>query len=115
MRAAFSDCHISACINWSRNVSHAGTIQRRNTLFGEIGLPDHVANINDSGSVCFTRARQSTVSVTAASDNGICRRVLGIYRWHSDSGRIRSPRRGAVSGDSSTPTARNGVGAVQRA
>ena len=50
---------VSQLTRLSPNASHAGTIQRRWTLFGEMGLPDHVENRSDSGSVRVTRARQS--------------------------------------------------------
>jgi hypothetical protein len=36
-------------------------------LFGEMGFLDQVENTSDSGSVRFTQALQSTISLTAAS------------------------------------------------
>jgi hypothetical protein len=62
-------------------------------LFGEIGWPDYVENISDSGSVRFTRARQSTTSFTAASDSGICRTpaaVFGVLNPDASPTRIRT-------------------------
>jgi hypothetical protein len=61
------------------SASHAGTIQRRTTLFGEIGLPDHVENISASGSRRLTCSRQSPISFIAASERGICRTPAAVF------------------------------------
>jgi hypothetical protein len=53
------------------DASHAGTIQRRTMLFGEIGLPDQVENISASGSRRLTRARQSAVSLMACARDAL--------------------------------------------
>jgi hypothetical protein len=64
-----------------RNVSHvarrspaacqAGQIHVRSTLFGEMDLPEPVANMRSSGPVRRARPRQSTSNCSAVSDNGI--------------------------------------------
>ena|SRR5919106_793694 len=72
----------------SRNVSHvarcspaawqAGQTQVRSTLFGEIGLPETVANMRSFGPVRRARARQSPINSSAVSDNGIGRTLASV-------------------------------------
>ena len=50
---------VSQLTRFSPNVSCAGAILQRRTLFGEMGLPDHVENSSASASVRFTLVRQS--------------------------------------------------------
>src|SRR3954469_14310186 len=59
--------------------THAGQIARRNTLLGEIGLPEPVAKIRSSGPVRVDRACQACSRFIAASGNGMVRRLAVVF------------------------------------
>jgi hypothetical protein len=59
--------------------TQAGVIQRATTLFGEIGLPDRVANTSRSPPTSRTCRRQSAKTWSAASFNGMSRRPAAVF------------------------------------
>lgn len=61
------------------SAAHAGNTHRRSTLFGEIGLPERVANTSPSGSIVPTCAFQAAIMWRAPSASGMSRRLASVF------------------------------------